>query len=392
MVFILVFSGCMSDNKITLHNNKTSMKSNINYNKPWVSGIVLDAHKGVTAREYGNHPLLSWVLLREKWSVVNPAKGVYNWSTLDERIAEWSSYGKKIIISISPMGQDKLEDAHTPGWIYSEGVKKISYKRNNKPESVLITVPKTWDENRKSYDKKYFRFYSEMVKKLGEKYGNDKRVGAVVVAIGHLGAMTANPNPNGARAFKENGWKVDYYEDFVDAVVKLYKKEFPNKRLFINPTPLVIFEKKPPPSHTKFYRDVILSKSKQLAQEEGISLWAIGVSENEARYMDTGIPNLLNELSPLVMEDNHQQGIGDDWPMYSPQFRKEGLRRDVTDFKKCIEHAIGGTGDVPKSRVSFISFLESTLKATYPGHPEFNQEVYNITLWALKNLEKHPHK
>lgn len=342
-------------------------------------GILFDDHGKTSASLYGEHPLLSGVMMRTAWVDINPQEKVFNFTEPDDKIAEWAEYGKVVYLGIVPMSQGK---AATPEWLYQKGVEKICYTRKNE----LTCVPKIWDEVVGGIDPEYMKYYSAAVHEFAKHYENDPRVNAVMIGVGLLGYMNADPNAEGTSAFYAQHWTPEAYKNSVRSIVDLYKREFPNKPLVIHPTAVLLRDKNPPVPYTPYYQDVIEELTREFAKQ-GISIFGIGLDEDQTVYQETIFPQLFGDLSDLAFSGNHQQGIGDDWPFFSSAGPDS---RDEADFDRVMKFAIGGVGGIPRSNISFIKFLEPELTATFPGKPEFNQKVYDSTQWMLSRLIQYP--
>lgn len=344
-------------------------------------GIIFDDHGTVSASTYGNHPLLSGIFLRADWSALNSSSGAFDFTSLESQITAWAPYGKTIYIGIKPIGQQALNS--TPEWVYNQGVQKIYYLHNGSQ----VGVPKVWNENTGGIDANYLSCYSAMVHALAEKYRNDPRIAAVMVGIGELGYMTAISDGNARNAFYTNHWTAESYEGVMRSIVALYKQEFPNKELVVHPTSMLLRDPQPPAPHTPFYRDVISQMATEFAQEDGVTIFGNGLDQDEATYIATDLPTLFGNLSSLALNGNHQQGVGDDWPLFGSAGPSP---RTATDFDNMMKYAIGGVDSIPPSKISFIKFLEPELQACFPGHPNFNQAVYDSTRWMLDRLVVYP--
>ena len=158
------------------------------------NGPLANPHKGFTVPtegtwvfvpefEYGPYGSLNnraWDLVTygsgyQKWSKLNPAKGVYDWTELDkllEALAEHDMGYALRVLPYSPSfirGNDTPEEEYdwTPPFVYEEGAKKITatVQWNGYRASVPV-----WD------DSVYLHYAKEFAKALAQKYDGDPRI------------------------------------------------------------------------------------------------------------------------------------------------------------------------------------------------------------------------
>ena len=157
-------------------------------------GPLTNPHKGFTVPtegtwvfvpefEYGPYGSLNnraWDLVTygsgyQKWSKLNPAKGVYDWTELDkllEALAEHDMGYALRVLPYSPSfirGNDTPEEEYdwTPPFVYEEGARKIT--ATVQWNGYRATVP-VWD------DSVYLHYAKEFAKALAQKYDGDPRI------------------------------------------------------------------------------------------------------------------------------------------------------------------------------------------------------------------------
>ena len=166
----------------------------ITYTLKRFNGPLANPHKGFTVPtegtwvfvpefEYGPYGSLNnraWDLVTygsgyQKWSKLNPAKGVYDWTELDkllEALAEHDMGYALRVLPYSPSfirGNDTPEEEYdwTPPFVYEEGAKKIT--ATVQWNGYRATVP-VWD------DSVYLHYAKEFAKALAQKYDGDPRI------------------------------------------------------------------------------------------------------------------------------------------------------------------------------------------------------------------------
>jgi len=161
--------------------------------KPF-DGPLSNPHKGFTVPteaawtfdpsfEYGPHGSLNngaWNLVTygsgyQQWNKLNPAKGKYDWSELEELLDALTAHNMGYALRVFPYSPSFIRDNSTPEenydwtpkYVYEEGAKKITarYKDNN--ANAVVPV---WD------DSVYLHYAKEFATALAAKYDGDPRI------------------------------------------------------------------------------------------------------------------------------------------------------------------------------------------------------------------------
>lgn len=95
-------------------------------------------------------PVFSGIVIRQRWSTMNPAPNVYNWTFIDQQVSRAKRLGKRYILAI-------YTGNNAPLWL---GV------------PVYKSAPLPWDETMHSA-------HGRMVAALGQRYGGDSNLAGV---------------------------------------------------------------------------------------------------------------------------------------------------------------------------------------------------------------------
>jgi hypothetical protein len=133
--------------------------------------------------EYGPHGTLNnraWDLVTygsgyQQWNKLNPAKGVYDWSELEELLDALSEHGMGYALRVFPYSPSFIRDSNTPeenyDWtpkfVYEEGAKKITARYKDNGANAAVPV---WD------DSVYLYYAKEFATALASKYDGDPRI------------------------------------------------------------------------------------------------------------------------------------------------------------------------------------------------------------------------
>ena len=168
--------------------------SRITYTLRRFDGPLTNPHKGFTVPteaawtfdpgfEYGPHGSLNngaWNLVTygsgyQQWNKLNPAKGVYDWSGLEELLDALAAHNMGYALRVFPYSPSFIRDDSTPEenydwtpkYVYEAGAKKITarYKENNANAAVPV-----WD------DSVYLHYAKEFATALAAKYDGDPRI------------------------------------------------------------------------------------------------------------------------------------------------------------------------------------------------------------------------
>ena len=166
----------------------------ITYSLRRFDGPLTNPHKGFTVPteaawtfdpgfEYSPHGSLNngaWDLVTygsgyQQWNKLNPAKGAYDWSELEELLDALSAHNMGYALRVFPYSPSFIRDDGTPEenydwtpkYVYEEGAKKITarYKDNNANAAVPV-----WD------DSVYLHYAKEFATALAAKYDGDPRI------------------------------------------------------------------------------------------------------------------------------------------------------------------------------------------------------------------------
>lgn len=323
--------------------------------------LFFDFHAGLMAGDpllFSGHPLVEGVMFGAKWPEVEPQKGVFNFSSLDKNIDNWTGKGKSIVIGAAPYGQTRGNDV-TPSWIY-DTVPSIKFT-SHKESRGDITIPKVWDD-------RFLAEYEEFVKAFAQKYDSDPRVGYIRVGIGHIGYTNAQPSQEGAEAFLDAGWTLSVWQDYVKKVIDIYSTNFKNKKLILTIVPTFLRDRANLADNIETGKDIA-----RYAANKGYYIAFVGVEADNQTFENTGIPSLVRDLFTLNLND-FAVGFGDDWPLYGPTGSKV---RTAEDCQKILDNIYNLWSSANKKYPIFLKVLDNELAASEKGNKNFNQQVYD---------------
>ena len=179
---------------VTNSSATTPDTTKITYTLKRFDGPLANPHKGFTVPtggawvfvpefEYGPYGSLNntaWDLVtygsgHQKWSKLNPAKDVYDWTELDKLLDALAEHNMGYALRVLPYSpsyiksDDTPEEEYdwTPPFVYEMGAKKITATLQGKGYRASVPV---WD------DSVYLHYAKEFAKALAQKYDGDPRI------------------------------------------------------------------------------------------------------------------------------------------------------------------------------------------------------------------------
>ena len=350
-------------------------------------GIYFDYHGATEEPVFIDHPHVDGVFVRIGWADVEPTRGVYDFSPLDEAIGPWIDAGKGLIIGVSLAGQ---HNNNTPGWVY-DTVEPIEYER----KGIDVKVPTYWDPG-------FPGLVKPMLTAFGARYNGNSDINAVLVGVAHIGFLTAMPNSTGAKEFMKAGWTPEKYKKYALDLCALYSKQFPNTRLWMRCAGHLIGISRPEDygfDNDPFFTDTRDEILEQAARGYGCTIGFNALEADPAAYLATGAPQFLARMSDGVIAGRYGLEASDDWPMWLPYDRRvqggppANRLDDYSDasmnayFEACMKNAIGGHSGIPRSHITLMKLLETDLSASYPGYEEYQQDIHKITAWVRAQMK-----
>src|SRR6266699_2188159 len=121
------------------------------------------------------------------WAQLEPTKGQYNWSIIDQDMKPWVDNGKNVILRVSASGWKKwdtnADSAHgTPQWAYDLGVKSVA-------ELDGSVLPEYWNPI-------FLQNYSDFIQAFANRYDGNPHVTAIQMGIGEGGETKVDSYKN----------------------------------------------------------------------------------------------------------------------------------------------------------------------------------------------------
>lgn len=131
--------------------------------------VLINPGKGFVLRDYFNEThddIIAVNYCRIEWSTIEPEKGKYNWSVIDEKIASCEKREKKFAFGIMNANSSSSKVYVTPKWVFDEGAKNYTCVNE---QGVTQVIP-IWT------DDIFLNEVNNFVKVLGERYDGNPNI------------------------------------------------------------------------------------------------------------------------------------------------------------------------------------------------------------------------
>jgi len=343
------------------------------------AGLYLRPSTGArtTQRElYLRHPLLDAVVLSTFWREVEPQRGQYSFEQLREEVAAWGKAGKGVVICLGLYGQ-AVDDQLTPPWIYEQpGVRELSFKGGGVARGRQIRIPAVWDQG--FFD----RYVEPMVRRFAEEFDGHPYVWYVMPGFGHIGNVTCQPSAGGSAACLEAGWTPREWSDYCRRVMQVYGEHFRQTPVFLKAAGMYIRDRQ---------RDHYREECGQLLLEfarQGACVVHFGLEGDRSEMQD--VYRHLAMLLPEARQGISRIGLGDDWPLWVPEDRRDqGPTRDhdEANLGRTLENAFGGADGVPEIPTTVLFCQQPEILASHPDAEGYRPAVADALERARRRLK-----
>lgn len=314
--------------------------------------VYFDDHGATGPAIIAEHPDLAAATVAVNWKAVNPAPGVYDWSSVDAAINFYASRGRRVILRTVPYvgkAQDAVNGGH-PDWIWDAGVEPISFvDKRGEP----FAIPKAWSAPA------WLDVYGEWIRAIAARYDGDDRIAAVWIACGHIGHATCQPSRTGSDAVLAAGWTADAWGAYLRSVIDRFTDAFQQ-------TPPIF------PSNNFFVRgcsdscvEPYMVDLSVHAVERGAWLMLSSLDPSGEHHERGPFGEIVEAISQVALPADFTLIGKDDWPLLNG-----AKERTVEDFEAALDLLLGEHARLGRPNLA-IMLLDDELLATHPGAAEF---------------------
>ncbi len=267
LLLIVLFS-CSSNNITTVEETTNTFKPNGLFSSSFGNESALDNNQ------------IKGSLIRVKWSDLEPSKGVYDFSKIDQFLLAIKSRHLKWSLGIIAGGD-------SPDWLIDSF--GATYFEINGIDNTIKRIPKIWDA-------KVNERLTYLAQALEEAYANDEDL--VLVYVPQMTANGIEGHFNGVTNTEliNAGFTADKWVNSVKETAKIFANSFSNKAIAVEVHDIINDTSIPNRIITDLWNDSSLNK------RVGAAMWWIS---GKTTYQ----PNLINVLSDFP-GDIYAQAIG----------------------------------------------------------------------------------
>jgi hypothetical protein len=175
-----------------------------------------------SAADAGN-PDLAGVVLVYYWSEIEPERGTFDWSQIENDMAPWVAAGKKVILRISTSGvaswYPPYSGSGTPQWVYDDGATAVTDSGE--------TIPVYWDQA-------YLTDYASFVQSFAAQFDGNPSVAFIEPGIG-MGGETlpeTNASASGIASWGADGYSDPLWLNTVEQIASFFEASFHQTPIF----------------------------------------------------------------------------------------------------------------------------------------------------------------
>jgi len=168
-----------------------------------------------------SNPYVAGISARFSWARIEPSSGRYDWTPIDDAIAQARAAGKQAMIRV-------LAGTSTPSWVSSQ-VKTLTFSNQYLwgSSAAQATMPIPWDAT-------FLTLWKRFVAAFGARYdGNATVYSAQIAGGGMTGEMTL---PTDVQAWLRAGYTDAKYIGSWQTVIDAYRSAFPRTPINLDVT------------------------------------------------------------------------------------------------------------------------------------------------------------
>jgi hypothetical protein len=333
----------------------------------------------LSEREQGanvDHPLVDAVVTGVRWREVEPKPGEFDFRKVRSVLEQWGKAGKGVVPNLILYGQG-LDDMQTPPWVYDAGVEAIAFAGGGRAKGQAIRIPKVWD------DAFVTKRLEPLEAALAPEFDGDSRIRYVMAGFGHNGNLVAQPSKDGAPAMQKAGWTPEKWGRYCTAAAAVYRKHFQKTPLVAKAVPKLL--------RTRAADHYVKEENRILADigRSGVALIALGMENDLAQIRE--IHARLAPVADLARRGATRLGMGDDWPLWVPEARRDKAPtrgRDETVLRAMLTKALAGGEGLAAPPITMLFVQEPEITASHPKGGAYRPAVHDALKEARDRMKR----
>lgn len=159
------------------------------------------------------------------WSDLEPTKGQFNWSLVDQQMSVWTSHGKHVILRVSTAGNNMGGSSaqRTPQWVFDEGVPHVTL-----PSGAVY--PQYWSAT-------WLKELDGFLSAFAARYDGNPAITYIDVAVGNDGETIPIKDklPVALPMMQSIGYTDQLWFSTIQKIIGLYTAHFHKTPLALQP-------------------------------------------------------------------------------------------------------------------------------------------------------------
>lgn len=298
-------------------------------------------------------PRIAGVEIHLPWAQLEPSKGTFDFSALDQMLSLWGGAGKKVTFDVktAPAGAESgtYAGSATPQWVYNEGA---AYVVSN-CTGVSEQIPVYWDPV-------FLREYQRFVEQLAAHCDGNPAIEYVIVGPGVFDT-TRLIYPADLGLFQQVGYTAAQWYQTNARIMGMYQQAFNFSHLALGMAPLDGINN-PDPQYNQF-------SLAQLAAREGMTVYYHNLYGNST-WTNSAYPQFFASLGTST-----KIGLG----MDNPTSANAAYQQTYGDPVSCVQNAFGGVNGLAANNTYYMEWYLEDVDAATPGSTVY-QPIYDSAL------------
>jgi ELWxxDGT repeat protein len=287
------------------------------------------------------------------WAQLEPSKGVFDFSTLDQMLSLWGGAGKKVMFDVktAPAGAESGQYAGsaTPEWVYAEGVPYVI----STSTGITQQIPVYWDTV-------FLQEYQRFVQALAAHCDGNPAIEFIIIGPGVFDT-TRLIYPADMGAFQQVGYTAALWYQTNVRIMDMYQQAFHFSHLGLGMAPLDSATN-PDPQYNEF-------TLAELAAREGMYVYYHNLYGNST-WTNSPYPQFFASLGTST-----KIGLG----MDTTTSGSASLQQTYGDPVSCVQCAFGGVNGLPQNNTYYMEWYLDDVDAATPGSTTY-QQIYDTAL------------
>jgi ELWxxDGT repeat protein len=291
-------------------------------------------------------PRIAGVQFLIPWAQLEPSKGTFDFSTLDQMLSLWGGAGKKVMFDVktAPAGAESGQYASsaTPQWVYAEGVPYVI----STSTGVTQQIPVYWDPV-------FLQEYQKLVEALAAHCDGNPGIEFIMVGPGVFHSTRAI-YPADMGAFQQVGYTAALWYQTNVRIMGMYQQAFHFSHLGLDMAPLDSANN-PDPQYNQF-------SLAQLADREGMTVYYHNLYGNST-WTNSPYPQFFASLGTST-----KIGLG----MDTTTSGSTSLQQTYGDPVSCVEYAFGGVNGLASNNTYYMEWYLDDVDAATQGSTTYD--------------------